>query len=107
MSAHVLLLLSIYVWHTNFRCNQGFGVIFNRVTPLLINPALCMLSSLLLLLLLRLQALAQFRASALANRGSALFVRVPPTEERVVSYFGIKPEDMPTAVLGALSKLIV
>jgi hypothetical protein len=46
-------------------------------------------------------ATAAFRASALANRGAALYVRVDPSEERITQYFGVSEADMPTAVLGA------
>lgn len=44
-------------------------------------------------------ATAAFRASALANRGTALYVRVDPAEERISQYFGVTEADMPTAVL--------
>lgn len=42
---------------------------------------------------------ADFRAVAKANAGKALFVTVDPTQDRVVSYFGVTTADMPTAVI--------
>jgi protein disulfide-isomerase A1 len=44
-------------------------------------------------------AVAALAAAAAANAAPVLFVRVPPTEDRVVSYFGIDAADMPAAVL--------
>lgn len=44
-------------------------------------------------------AVSAFAAAAAVDDTPVLFVRVPPSEERVVSYFAIAAEDMPTAVL--------
>jgi len=42
---------------------------------------------------------AAFATTAEAFKGRALFVTVAPTEDRIVSYFGVTKEQMPTAVL--------
>ena len=42
---------------------------------------------------------ADFAKTAAAFKGRALFVTVAPSEDRIVSYFGITKEQMPTAVL--------
>ena len=45
------------------------------------------------------EVIEQFRASALANRGTALYVTVAPSEERVLQYFGVSEANMPALVL--------
>lgn len=42
---------------------------------------------------------AEFRKTAEAKTGKALFVTVAPSEDRIFSYFGITEADIPTAVL--------
>ena len=42
---------------------------------------------------------ADFAKAAEAFKGRALFVTVAPTEDRIVSYFGVTKDQMPTAVL--------
>lgn len=42
---------------------------------------------------------ADFTASAKANAGEVLFVRIPSKEERVLSFFGLTPASFPTAML--------
>jgi len=42
---------------------------------------------------------ADFAATAASFKGRALFVTVAPSEDRIVSYFGITKEQMPAAVL--------
>ena len=42
---------------------------------------------------------ADFAKTAASFKGRALFVTVAPSEDRIVSYFGITKEQMPTAVL--------
>lgn len=42
---------------------------------------------------------SEFRATAVAKKGDALFITVGPEEDRVMGYFDIKAEDTPTAVL--------
>lgn len=44
----------------------------------------------------------QFRAAAVAGKGDALFITVGPEEDRVMGYFDISAEDLPTAVLVAM-----
>lgn len=48
-------------------------------------------------------ALSQFRDAAKVNSGKALFVNVPPSEDRVMGYFGITDKDLPTAVLVSMA----
>jgi protein disulfide-isomerase A1 len=43
--------------------------------------------------------LAEFKQSSLANKGRALHITVAPEEDRVMGYFDIKEDDLPTAVL--------
>lgn len=45
------------------------------------------------------KALTAFRTAAKENVGKALFVNVPPSEDRVISFFGVTAADMPAAVL--------
>lgn len=40
---------------------------------------------------------------ATANRGKMLHVHVPQSEERVLQYFGAKPEDLPVLVIADMS----
>lgn len=44
-------------------------------------------------------------AGAKANRGSMLFVHVPPSETRVTEFFGIKEEQMPTMVIADMTEV--
>merc|ERR1712054_510709 len=47
---------------------------------------------------------AAFKGAAMGYRGQALMINVPASEDRVMEYFGINKEDLPTAVLADMGE---